>query len=109
MESASAPVIDPPRRSAAVRGCCLGATRKLASRTDDFVRSVLSAVIYRYCHRWNRLSTPAFMWRSQRVQDEGVTRMSSRHLDPEGPLTNLSQAYFRSLDLMWRDYEPALM
>jgi hypothetical protein len=35
--------------------------------------------------------------------------MRSRHLDPEGPLTNLSQAYFRSLDMMWKDYEPAFM
>ena len=35
--------------------------------------------------------------------------MSGRQLDPEGPLTNFSQCYFRSLDMMWKDYEPSLM
>jgi len=35
--------------------------------------------------------------------------MTSRHLDPEGPFSSFSEAYFRSLDMMWKDYEPALM
>ena len=35
--------------------------------------------------------------------------MTSRHDDPEGPLTNLSQTYFRSLDALWKNCDPALM
>jgi hypothetical protein len=35
--------------------------------------------------------------------------MTSRHDDPEGPLANLSQAYFRGFDTLWKNCDPALM